>query len=77
MANRKAIIETNKGTITSELYEDKAPITSANFVDLIERGFITVSSFIATSPALLFKAAIREATARETLPIRRPAANAR
>jgi cyclophilin family peptidyl-prolyl cis-trans isomerase len=39
MANRKAIIETNKGTITAELYEDKAPITSANFIDLIERGF--------------------------------------
>ena len=39
MANRKAIIETNKGAITVELYEDKAPITAGNFIDLIERGF--------------------------------------
>lgn len=39
MPNRKAIIETNKGAITVELYEDKAPITAGNFIDLIERGF--------------------------------------
>lgn len=39
MANRKAIIETNKGAITIELYEDKAPITAGNFIDLVERGF--------------------------------------
>jgi peptidyl-prolyl cis-trans isomerase B (cyclophilin B) len=39
MANRKATIETNKGAITVELYEDKAPITAGNFIDLVERGF--------------------------------------
>ncbi|MFY9554540.1 MAG: peptidylprolyl isomerase [Blastocatellia bacterium] len=39
MANRKAIIETNKGNITIELYEDQAPITAGNFIDLVERGF--------------------------------------
>src|SRR5207248_1518329 len=45
MANRKAIIETNKGTITAELYEDKAPITAANFIDLIEREFYNGLTF--------------------------------
>ena len=39
MANRKAIIETNHGAITIELYEDKTPITAGNFIDLVERGF--------------------------------------
>ncbi|HXG94043.1 MAG TPA: peptidylprolyl isomerase [Blastocatellia bacterium] len=39
MANRHAIIETNKGSITIELYEDKAPNTAANFIDLASRGF--------------------------------------
>ncbi|HEY7910465.1 MAG TPA: peptidylprolyl isomerase [Blastocatellia bacterium] len=39
MANRKAIIETNKGQITIELFEDKAPITAGNFIDLVGRGF--------------------------------------
>jgi len=39
MPNRKAIIETNKGSITIELYEDKTPITAGNFIDLVGRGF--------------------------------------
>ena len=39
MGNRKAVFETNKGSITAELFEDKAPRTTANFIDLIERGF--------------------------------------
>jgi peptidyl-prolyl cis-trans isomerase B (cyclophilin B) len=39
MPNRTAVIETDKGQVTIELYEDKAPITAANFIDLVERGF--------------------------------------
>jgi len=39
MANRNAIIETNKGRITIALNEDLAPITAGNFIDLVERGF--------------------------------------
>ncbi len=45
MANRKAVIETNKGQITIELYEDKAPITAGNFIDLVGRGFYDGLSF--------------------------------
>ena len=55
MANRKAIIETNKGTITAELYEDKAPITSANFVDLIERGFYNGLRFHRYEPGFVIQ----------------------
>jgi cyclophilin family peptidyl-prolyl cis-trans isomerase len=32
------VFETSKGAVTAELYEDKAPNTAANFIDLIERG---------------------------------------
>ncbi len=32
-------LETTKGTIELELYSDKTPITSANFVNLAQRGF--------------------------------------
>ena len=39
MANRKAIFETNKGTFTIELFEDKAPITTKNFIKLVHDGF--------------------------------------
>ena len=37
--NRKATIETNQGTFTVELFEDRAPKTTANFVELAEKGF--------------------------------------
>src|SRR5581483_11720129 len=40
MADRTAIIETNKGTIKFTLYEADAPITTANFIGLAERGFV-------------------------------------
>ncbi len=37
--NRIAVIETSMGTMEIELFEDKAPITTKNFIDLIEKGF--------------------------------------
>lgn len=55
MANRKAIIETNKGTITAELYEDKAPITSTNFIDLIDRGFYNGLKFHRYEPGFVIQ----------------------
>ena len=55
MANRKAIIETNKGTITAELYEDKTPITAGNFVDLIERGFYNGLKFHRYEPGFVIQ----------------------
>jgi cyclophilin family peptidyl-prolyl cis-trans isomerase len=39
MANRIARFETNKGTFDVELFEDKAPSTTRNFIDLAEKGF--------------------------------------
>lgn len=55
MANRKAIIETNKGNITVELYEDNAPITAANFIDLIERGFYNGLKFHRYEPGFVIQ----------------------
>lgn len=39
MANKIAVIKTNYGTMELELFEDKAPITTKNFIDLAEKGF--------------------------------------
>lgn len=39
MPNRSVTIETSKGDIQAELFVDDAPITTANFIDLVERGF--------------------------------------
>ena len=37
--NRIARMETNKGVIRIQLFEDKAPITTKNFIDLATKGF--------------------------------------
>ena len=39
MANRIAVFTTNQGTFEIELFEDKTPITTKNFIDLSEKGF--------------------------------------
>src|ERR671917_2741495 len=39
MANRTAVIQTNKGTIRAELLESDAPKTTENFITLAERGY--------------------------------------
>ncbi|HQU85113.1 MAG TPA: peptidylprolyl isomerase, partial [Pyrinomonadaceae bacterium] len=39
MANRVAVLETNKGTIKFELLEEDAPKTTENFRLLAERGY--------------------------------------
>jgi len=37
--NRIAVFDTNKGQFTVELFEDKAPQTTKNFITLVEKGF--------------------------------------
>ena len=39
MANRTAVIQTNKGTIHFELLESDAPKTTDNFIKLAQRGY--------------------------------------
>jgi len=43
--NRTATIETSLGNMTIELFEDKAPITTQNFIDLSNKGFYNGLSF--------------------------------
>jgi cyclophilin family peptidyl-prolyl cis-trans isomerase len=39
MANRIASFDTNMGAFKIELFEDKAPATTKNFIDLAQKGF--------------------------------------
>src|SRR5687768_7689331 len=39
MPNRTATFDTTAGTFKVELFEDKAPVTTKNFIDLAEKGF--------------------------------------
>jgi peptidyl-prolyl cis-trans isomerase B (cyclophilin B) len=55
MANRTAILDTSKGKITIELYEDKAPITAGNFIDLIEKKFYDGLTFHRYEPGFVIQ----------------------
>lgn len=39
VANRIAVFDTNMGEFEIELFEDKTPITTGNFIELAEKGF--------------------------------------
>ena len=43
--NRHAIIETSMGVVDVELYEDKAPLTTGNFIKLAEKGYYNNLTF--------------------------------
>ena len=47
------IIETNKGTIKAELYTDKAPTTTKNFIDLANAGFYNGLAFHRVEPGFV------------------------
>lgn len=37
--NKKIKFTTNKGVFVAEMFEDKAPLTTKNFIELVEKGF--------------------------------------
>ena len=39
MSNRTAEFDTTAGTFRVELFEDRAPGTTKNFIDLVEKGY--------------------------------------
>lgn len=45
MANRTATFDTSAGSFKAELYEDKAPETTKNFIDLANKGFYNGTIF--------------------------------
>ena len=55
MANKIATIETGKGAIKIELYEDKAPITAKNFIELASSGFYDGLAFHRYEPGFVIQ----------------------
>ena len=45
MANRIATLDTTKGVVKFELYEDLAPVTAQNFIDIASTGFYNGLTF--------------------------------
>jgi len=64
MANRKAIFETNKGNFKIELFEDKAPITTKNFIKLANDGFYNGLIFHRVIQGFMIQGGCPEGTGR-------------
>ncbi|MBI5043107.1 MAG: peptidylprolyl isomerase [Nitrospirae bacterium] len=52
---RFAVIETNKGTIKFKLFENDAPITAKNFIDLANKGFYNNLKFHRVEPGFVIQ----------------------
>lgn len=62
MANRIAVINTTKGVIKFELFEDKAPVTATNFIELAERGFYNGLTFHRYEPNFVIQGGCPQGT---------------
>ena len=51
----QAVIETNKGNINLQLFDDKAPLTVANFVNLSRRGYYNNIKFHRVIPEFMIQ----------------------
>ena len=60
--NRKAIFDTNKGKFTLELFEDKAPITTGNFIKLVNQGFYNGLIFHRVIPQFMIQGGCPQGT---------------
>jgi len=62
MANSTAVIKTDKGDITVELNEDKAPVTAGNFIDLAKKGFYNGLNFHRVEPGFVIQGGCPQGT---------------
>ena len=58
----KAIFETSKGTIRVDLLPEKAPVTCANFVNLVNRGFYNGLTFHRVIPDFMIQGGCPQGT---------------
>ena len=62
MANKTALIKTDKGDITVELNEDKAPVTAGNFIELAKKGFYDGLNFHRVEPGFVIQGGCPQGT---------------
>ena len=64
MANRSVRFETTDGSFRVELFEDRAPITTKSFIDLVERGFYDGIQFHRIIEGFMIQGGCPEGTGR-------------
>jgi cyclophilin family peptidyl-prolyl cis-trans isomerase len=62
MANPTAVIKTDKGDITVELNQDKAPVTAGNFIELAKKGFYDGLNFHRVEPGFVIQGGCPQGT---------------
>jgi cyclophilin family peptidyl-prolyl cis-trans isomerase len=62
MANRIVVFSTNKGSFKIELFEDKAPETTRNFIDLVNKKFYNGLIFHRVIPDFMVQAGCPDGT---------------
>lgn len=55
MPNPTVTLETSMGTLRAEIFQDKAPITSKNFLDLVKKGFYNGLIFHRVIPGFMIQ----------------------
>jgi len=64
MTNKTAEFDTNKGNFKIELYGDKAPITTGNFIKLVDEGFYNGLIFHRVIPNFMVQSGCPHGTGR-------------
>jgi peptidyl-prolyl cis-trans isomerase A (cyclophilin A) len=64
MTNKTAEVNTNKGNFKIELYGDKAPITTGNFIKLVDEGFYNGLIFHRVIPNFMVQCGCPHGTGR-------------
>ena len=64
MANRIAVFDTNKGNFKIELFDDKAPVTTGNFIKLVDDGFYNGLIFHRVIPNFMIQSGCPHGTGR-------------
>jgi len=64
MGNKIAEFNTNKGSFKIELFNDKAPVTTGNFIKLVEEGFYNGLIFHRVIPNFMIQAGCPHGTGR-------------
>ncbi len=55
MPNPKVVLETSLGSMRAELFEDRAPATVRNFVELVQKGFYNGLTFHRVVPGFMIQ----------------------
>ncbi|MCI4348294.1 MAG: peptidylprolyl isomerase [Thermoplasmata archaeon] len=64
MANPTVTLQTTQGTMRAEIFQDKSPATSKNFLTLVQKGYYNGLTFHRVIPGFMIQSGCPEGTGR-------------